>query len=91
MCIRDRGRIQGSMGSLISLAGIVAPALFAGAFGFFIGPHAPVHLPGIAFLIAGGLLAVAAFVAWRHTDAAQMHVVDDADGASAPSVEPPAH
>ena len=86
-----QGRIQGSMGSLISLAGILAPALFAGAFGFFIGPHAPVHLPGIAFLIAGALLAVAAFVAWRHTDAAHMHVVDDADGASAPSVEPPAH
>ena len=67
-----QGRIQGSMSSLVSLAGIFAPALFAGAFGFFIGPHAPVRLPGIAFLIAALLLAIAAFVAWRFTDSAHL-------------------
>lgn len=71
-----QGRIQGAMGSLVSLAGIVAPAVFAGAFGFFIGPHAPVHLPGIAFLIAALLLLVAAFAAWRFTDAAHMPPAD---------------
>ena len=64
-----QGRIQGSMSSLVSLAGIFAPAVFAGAFGFFIGPHAPVRLPGVAFLIAGLMLAIAALVAWRFTDA----------------------
>ena len=67
-----QGRIQGAMGSLVSLAGIAAPAVFAGAFGFFVGPLAPVRLPGIAFLIAAALLLVAAFVAWRHTDAAHL-------------------
>ena len=67
-----QGRIQGSMSSLVSLAGIFAPAVFAGAFGFFIGPHAPVRLPGIAFLIAALMLAIAAFVAWRYTDAAHL-------------------
>ena len=67
-----QGRIQGSMSSLVSLAGIFAPAVFAGAFGFFIGPHAPVRLPGIAFLIAALMLAIAAFVAWRFTDAAHL-------------------
>ena len=61
----EQGRIQGSLGSLVSLAGIMAPALFAGSFGFFIGPRAPVHLPGVAFLIAGALLALAALAAWR--------------------------
>lgn len=60
-----QGRIQGAMSSLISLAGIVAPLLFASSFGYFIGPHAPVHLPGIAFLIAAALLASAVLVAWR--------------------------
>lgn len=64
----EQGRIQGSLGSLVSLAGIVAPALFAGSFGFFIGPRAPLHLPGVAFLIAALLLAIAALVAWRYTD-----------------------
>jgi len=67
-----QGRIQGSMSSLVSLAGIFAPAVFAGSFGFFIGPLAPVRLPGIAFLIASLLLATAAFVAWRFTDAAHL-------------------
>ena len=61
-----QGRIQGSLGSLVSLAGIFAPAVFAGAFGFFIGPRAPLHLPGVAFLIAALLLAVAALVGWRY-------------------------
>ncbi|GAB1406645.1 tetracycline resistance MFS efflux pump [Thermomonas brevis] len=73
-----QGRIQGAMGSLVSLAGIVAPAVFAGAFGFFIGPHAPVRLPGIAFLIAALLLLVAAFAAWRYTDAAHLPPSDPA-------------
>lgn len=79
-----QGRIQGSMSSLVSLAGIFAPALFAGAFGFFIGPHAPARLPGIAFLIAAALLAIAAFVAWRFTDAAHLQPVQ------APAAEPEA-
>ena len=67
-----QGRIQGSMSSLVSLAGIFAPAVFAGSFGFFIGPHAPVRMPGIAFLIAALMLAIAAFVAWRFTDAVHL-------------------
>lgn len=60
-----QGRIQGALMSLVSLAGIVGPAIFAGSFGWFIGDAAPVHLPGAPFYIAGGLLLAAAFVAWR--------------------------
>jgi DHA1 family tetracycline resistance protein-like MFS transporter len=77
-----QGRIQGAMSSLISLAGIFAPAVFAGAFGFFIGPHAPMHLPGVAFLIAALMLAIAGFVAWRFTDAAHLPVTPVADDAA---------
>lgn len=74
-----QGRIQGALSSLISLAGIAAPALFAGSFGYFIGPHAPVHLPGIAFLIASALLACAVVVAWRYArmPAASVPVIAD--------------
>ena len=61
-----QGRIQGALSSLISLAGIAAPAVFAGSFGYFIGPTAPLRLPGIAFLIASALLACAVIVAWRY-------------------------
>ena len=60
-----QGRIQGALMSLVSLAGIVGPALFAGSFGLFIGKHAPMHLPGAPFLIAALLLATAIAIAWR--------------------------
>ena len=81
----EQGRIQGSLGSLVSLAGIVAPALFASSFGFFIGPRTPVHLPGVAFLIAALLLATAAFVAWRFADRAQRAPGTDQDATAAGS------
>ena len=74
-----QGRIQGSLSSLVSLAGIFAPALFAGAFGFFIGPSAPVHLPGVSFLLAALLLGIAALVAWRYTDAAHLRAAPDSE------------
>ncbi len=73
-----QGRIQGSMSSLVSLAGIFAPAVFAGAFGFFIGPHAPVRLPGVAFLIASLMLAIAAFVGWRYARPAPVAAATEA-------------
>jgi DHA1 family tetracycline resistance protein-like MFS transporter len=73
-----QGRIQGAMSSVISLGGIVAPALFTGSFGYFIGPHAPVRLPGIAFLIAATLLVVAVVVAWRYARPAPMTGVPEA-------------
>lgn len=55
--------------SLVSLAGIVGPAVFAGSFGLFIGTHAPMHLPGAPFLIAAVLLAGAVLIAWRYARA----------------------
>ena len=82
-----QGRIQGSLSSLVSLAGIVAPGAFAGAFGFFIGPHAPLRLPGVAFLVAALMLAIAAFVAWRFTDAAHLPA-QAAPAADKPEAEP---
>ncbi len=76
-----QGRIQGALTSLVSLAGIAGPALFAGSFGWFVSDRATMHLPGIPFLIAALLLVVAAFVAWRFTDAA--HIAPAADPGSA--------
>ena len=60
-----QGRIQGAISSLNSFGGILGPALFAGTFGYFIGPKAPFHLPGIPYLIAAALLGVAVFAATR--------------------------
>ena len=59
-----QGRIQGALMSLVSMAGILGPSLFAGSFGYFIDDASPVHLPGAPWLIAGVLLAGAVVIAW---------------------------
>jgi len=69
----EQGRLQGALSSLASLAGIFGPALFANLFALFISNHAPMHVPGIAFLLAALLLVAAtgiASYAIRHAQAA---------------------
>ena len=61
-----QGRIQGALMSLVSLAGVFGPMLFAGTFALFIGQRAPMQLPGAPWLLAGGLLFGALLVAWRY-------------------------
>jgi DHA1 family tetracycline resistance protein-like MFS transporter len=64
-----QGRIQGALMSLVSMAGIIGPAIFAGSFGYFVDEKTAVHLPGVPFLIAAVLLATAFLVARRHARA----------------------
>jgi DHA1 family tetracycline resistance protein-like MFS transporter len=71
-----QGRIQGALMSLVSMAWIIGPAIFAGSFGLFIGNHAPLHLPGAPFLIAATLLACAVLIAWRYARAPAPSGVD---------------
>ncbi len=59
-----QGRIQGALMSLISLAGIAGPLLFANTFAVFISATAPAHLPGAPWLLAALLLAAGWLVAW---------------------------
>ncbi|HTE56765.1 MAG TPA: TCR/Tet family MFS transporter [Kofleriaceae bacterium] len=73
-----QGRIQGALMSLVSMAGIIGPTIFAGSFGYFVDEDSPVHLPGVPFLIAALLLGVALAVARRAARAP----------ADAPLVEP---
>ncbi|MGJ7526391.1 TCR/Tet family MFS transporter [Variovorax sp. GB1P17] len=63
----EQGRIQGALTSLVSVAGIVGPAMFAGSFGYFIGADAPVHLPGAPFFLAAAFLGIGVLIAWRYT------------------------
>lgn len=69
----EQGRLQGALTSLASLAGIFGPALFANLFALFISDHAPLPLPGVAFVLAAILLAAAAFLAWRATASMPLH------------------
>ncbi len=79
-----QGRIQGSLMSLVALAGVVGPGIYAGSFGYFIGKSAPVHLPGAPWFIAGALLALGLAIAWRYARAPEAPLLDEpADGAGA--------
>jgi DHA1 family tetracycline resistance protein-like MFS transporter len=48
----QQGELQGFAGSLQSIAAILAPLFYNSALSWFTGPHAPVHFPGIVFVLA---------------------------------------
>ncbi|MCI2244553.1 TCR/Tet family MFS transporter [Xanthomonas sp. PPL568] len=60
-----QGRIQGALMSLVSLAGVIGPLLYAWVFAAFIGPRALLHFPGVPWLLAALLLGSGWIVAWR--------------------------
>jgi DHA1 family tetracycline resistance protein-like MFS transporter len=60
-----QGRLQGAVTSVGAVAGIFGPWLFGATFAHFVGPTAWVEVPGAPFLLAGGLLLLAAAVARR--------------------------
>jgi DHA1 family tetracycline resistance protein-like MFS transporter len=68
----EQGRLQGASSSLVGVAGLVAPALYTESFALFTTAHQDLHLQGMPFLIAAGLigsgLLVAALVATRPAD-----------------------
>jgi DHA1 family tetracycline resistance protein-like MFS transporter len=66
----EQGALQGANGSLLGIAMMIGPGLFAGTFAHFIGPATPREIPGAAFLLAGLLLIAAAVLAARVTRSA---------------------
>ncbi len=55
----EQGAVQGAVTSLSSLAGVVGPLVSTGLFGWFMGPRAPMVLPGAPFFVASGLSVIA--------------------------------
>jgi MFS transporter, DHA1 family, tetracycline resistance protein len=60
----EQGQLQGAMASLVALAGLFGPWLFAQVFAWAIAPEATWHLPGAPFLLAAAMLAAGTALAW---------------------------
>ncbi|HZR33847.1 MAG TPA: TCR/Tet family MFS transporter [Nevskia sp.] len=59
----EQGKLQGANGSITSIAGLVAPALFTQSFAYFIDKSHAWTLPGAPFFLAAGLLLLALLLA----------------------------
>jgi DHA1 family tetracycline resistance protein-like MFS transporter len=58
----EQGELQGTLTSLMSLTTIIGPPLMTGLFALFTSDHAPVHLPGVPFLLGSVLMFVSALI-----------------------------
>lgn len=62
---QEQGQLQGANSSLMGLTGMVGPVIFTQTFAAAIAGEHGIHLPGAAFLLAAGFLAIAMLIAWR--------------------------
>ncbi|MEZ0276691.1 MAG: TCR/Tet family MFS transporter [Roseimicrobium sp.] len=49
----EQGEVQGALNSVASVAGIVGPIVWTWMFAYSVSPERQIHIPGIAFLVAG--------------------------------------
>jgi DHA1 family tetracycline resistance protein-like MFS transporter len=61
----QQGRLQGATNSVQSVSQLLGPFLFTLTFAYFIGPDAPVKLPGAPFVLASALLLLALLIALK--------------------------
>jgi len=69
----QQGQLQGAITSVQSVSQLVGPFLFTLTFAYFIGPQAPLKLPGAPFLLASALLVLALMIGARTLAAARVH------------------
>ena len=63
----QQGQLQGANGSVVGIAQLIGPTIFAGTFAYFIGAGRDWQLPGAAYLLAAVLYLAAGALAWRIT------------------------
>lgn len=61
----EQGQLQGANNSVASIAGVASPLFFGWVYSLSIRPDAEFALPGLAFYLAGAVLAGAGVVGWR--------------------------
>jgi MFS transporter, DHA1 family, tetracycline resistance protein len=65
--VSEQGQLQGAVGSLFGIAGIIAPIMFTQIFAFAIAPGRSVQIPGTPYWLAALLLVGSLGLAWNAT------------------------
>ncbi|MFT3937144.1 MAG: TCR/Tet family MFS transporter [Chitinophagaceae bacterium] len=60
----EQGELQGGLTSLMSVTSILGPFIMTTLFYYFTKNNAPVHFPGISFLLGGILMLISAIIAY---------------------------
>lgn len=63
----EQGQLQGANGSLMGIAGVVAPPVYTWVFGIGVNPAHSTQVPGSPYYLASVLALAACFVAWLTT------------------------
>lgn len=61
----EQGELQGALTSLMSLTTIIGPPLMNYLFFFFTKDSAPIHFPGVSFLLGALFMLLGAIIAYR--------------------------
>ncbi|MGO4723438.1 MULTISPECIES: MFS transporter [unclassified Inquilinus] len=67
----EQGRLQGALGGLRGITGMVGPVLFTQAFALGIAPTIGLGAPGLPYALAAVFLALAMVLGWRATRSGQ--------------------
>ncbi len=63
----DQGKLQGALGSVQGVAGMLGPLLFTQVFAVALRAEGPWHVPGAPYLLAALLIVIALYAAMRVT------------------------
>jgi MFS transporter, DHA1 family, tetracycline resistance protein len=60
----EQGALQGALTSLMSVTTIIGPLIMNNLFTYFTRNNAPIHFPGVSFLLAAVLMFLSVVIAW---------------------------
>jgi MFS transporter, DHA1 family, tetracycline resistance protein len=63
----EQGQLQGALGSIRGITGMIGPVIVTGTFAQTAGPRALIEAPGTVYYLAAALVIATMFVAWRAT------------------------
>jgi len=61
----EQGALQGTLTSLMSLTTIIGPLMMNNLFYFFTKENAPIHFPGVSFLLAAFFMLCSVIITWK--------------------------